>query len=62
MVPKQSIMEKNNRLRDPNLRTRLSSHDMWREYVRVDILGRLESSTDGHIRSDVDSYEQRRAA
>lgn len=55
-------MEKNNRLRDPNLRTRLPPHDMWREYVRVDILGRLESSTGGLIRSDVDSYEQRRAA
>jgi hypothetical protein len=55
-------MEKNSRLRDPELRTRLAPHDMWREYVRVDILGRLESSTGGLIRSDVHIYEQRRAA
>lgn len=55
-------MEKNSRLRDPQLRTRLSPHDMWREYVRVDLLGRLESSTGGLIRADSDMYEQRRAA
>jgi hypothetical protein len=35
---------------------------MWREYVRVDLLARLESSTGGLIRSDAHIYDQRRAA
>lgn len=55
-------MNKNNRLRDPELRTRHTPHDMWREYVRVDILERLETATGGVIRSDSDIYDQRRAA
>ncbi|NTF17248.1 hypothetical protein G6L37_02230 [Agrobacterium rubi] len=55
-------MNKNSRLRDPNLRTRLTPHEMWREYVRVDLLERLETSTGGIIRSDSYAYDQRRAA
>ncbi len=55
-------MEMNSRLRDPQLRTRLPPHEMWREYVRVDLLARLESSTGGLIRSDAHIYDQRRAA
>jgi hypothetical protein len=62
MVPEAEVMEKNNRLRDPQLRTRLAPHEMWREYVRVDLLDRLESSTGGLIRSDSYMYDERRAA
>lgn len=55
-------MNKNSRLRDPDLRTRLPPEEMWREYVRVDLLERLEVSSGGLIRSDSATYDQRRAA
>jgi hypothetical protein len=55
-------MDKISRLRDPNLRTRLSPQEMWREYVRVDLMERLESSTGGLVRFDGDAHGHRRAA
>jgi len=62
MVSEAVKMDKNSRLRDPELRRRLPPHEMWRDYVRVDLLERLETSTGGLIRSDSYAHDQRRAA
>ena len=49
-------MDKNNRLRDASLRTRVPAAEMWCGYVR-EILERLETSTGGAVRTDLDQYE-----